>query len=439
MEQLIAVIFGICVGTITGVIPGIGVLVAMVLSTPFIMHWDIVSLLLFYMSVASMVQFTGTVPSIYLGVPGETNSLPAVIEGTKHSRKGLAQLGIGLSAIGSVLGSMVAVLLTWLAIESMSKYMVFFFSNQVKFSIYIIIILFCIFVYNKKNFLLNLILCMIGFALSMPGESDISPGFRFWFGITDLKYGIPLMPILIGLLVVPNLFKLKTIKNNKIVNQMTISFARVCVAFKSKILSSLRGSVIGFFCGLVPGVTTVLATNASYSLEKKLHKNNSSRQLLASETANNAGQFSSMLPLLLIGIPITGSEVVLYSLLIDAGWSPFQFDNLDNNITMIFSTIVPWFVLVNVIAILIAWPFAKQLLKIVGMNKNILIVTIITIVILLNLYVGILDYRAGPYMIYLLLFSVCGIMFRNTETVPLIFMFILGNEIEGVFYRQFLI
>ena len=439
MEQLIAVIFGICVGTITGVIPGIGVLVAMVLSTPFIMHWDIVSLLLFYMSVASMVQFTGTVPSIYLGVPGETNSLPAVIEGTKHSRKGLAQLGIGLSAIGSVLGSMVAVLLTWLAIESMSKYMVFFFSNQVKFSIYIIIILFCVFVYNKKNFLLNLILCMIGFALSMPGESDISPGFRFWFGITDLKYGIPLMPILIGLLVVPNLFKLKTIKNNKIVNQMTISFARVCVAFQSKILSSLRGSVIGFFCGLVPGVTTVLATNASYSLEKKLHKNNSSRQLLASETANNAGQFSSMLPLLLIGIPITGSEVVLYSLLIDAGWSPFQFDNLDNNITMIFSTIVPWFVLVNVIAILIAWPFAKQLLKIVGMNKNILIVTIITIVILLNLYVGILDYRAGPYMIYLLLFSVCGIMFRNTETVPLIFMFILGNEIEGVFYRQFLI
>ena len=439
MEQLIAVIFGICVGTITGVIPGIGVLVAMVLSTPFIMHWDIVSLLLFYMSVASMVQFTGTVPSIYLGVPGETNSLPAVIEGTKHSRKGLAQLGIGLSAIGSVLGSMVAVLLTWLAIESMSKYMVFFFSNQVKFSIYVIIILFCIFVYNKKNFLLNLILCMIGFALSMPGESDISPGFRFWFGITDLKYGIPLMPILIGLLVVPNLFKLKTIKNNKIVNQMTISFARVCMAFKSKILSSLRGSVIGFFCGLVPGVTTVLATNASYSLEKKLHKNNSSRQLLASETANNAGQFSSMLPLLLIGIPITGSEVVLYSLLIDAGWSPFQFDNLDNNITMIFSTIVPWFVLVNVIAILIAWPFAKQLLKIVGMNKNILIATIITIVILLNLYVGILDYRAGPYMIYLLLFSVCGIMFRNTETVPLIFMFILGNEIEGVFYRQFLI
>ena len=66
---------------------------------------------------------------------------------------------------------------------------------------------------------------------------------------------------------------ISVIKNNKIVNQMTIPFARVCMAFKSKILSSLRGSVIGFFCGLVPGVTTVLATNASYSLEKKLHKN----------------------------------------------------------------------------------------------------------------------------------------------------------------------
>ena len=90
MEQLIAVLLGIVAGTVTGVIPGIGVLVAMVVCTPLLLSMDIISLLLFYMSLASMVQFTGTVPSVYLGVPGETNSLPAVIEGTKHTKKGIA-------------------------------------------------------------------------------------------------------------------------------------------------------------------------------------------------------------------------------------------------------------------------------------------------------------------------------------------------------------
>ena len=80
MNELIAVSTGLFAGTITGIVPGAGVMVAMIVATPLLMHFDIIQLLLFYMSLASMVQFTGTIPAVYLGVPGETNSLPAVIE-----------------------------------------------------------------------------------------------------------------------------------------------------------------------------------------------------------------------------------------------------------------------------------------------------------------------------------------------------------------------
>ena len=439
MEQLFAVVLGIIVGTITGVIPGIGVLVAMVVCTPLLLSMDIISLLLFYMSLASMVQFTGTVPSVYLGVPGETNSLPAVIEGTKHTKKGIAQLGIGVTALGSVVGSLIAVLITWLLLHYLSNHLAFFFSNNVKFFIYGAVILFCLTVYNRKYYLMNFLLCALGFCLSLPGESDIVPGFRFWFGIEDLKYGIPLMPLLIGFIVIPNLLKIQNVQNYKITQQLKISFLSVLKRFGNKITSVLRGSVVGYFCGLVPGVTTVLSTNASYSIEKKLHRNNSTRQLMSSETANNSGQFSSMLPLLLIGIPITGSEVVLYSLLLDAGWSPFQFNNLTNNIDMIFKQIVPWFVFVNCVGLMIAWPLSKMILKILAVRKSLIVVAIALVVICLNLYIGMLDYRPLAYTLYLILFSICGIILKRFETVPLIFMFILGNEIEGVFYRQFLI
>lgn len=441
MNELIAVSTGLFAGTITGIVPGAGVMVAMIVATPLLMHFDVIQLLLFYMSLASMVQFTGTIPAVYLGVPGETNSLPAVIEGTKFNKRKLAKLAIGICAIGSVLGSLVAVLITFGLISILVEHMTIFFSNATKFYLYIFIIAFCILVYNKRKILINLILCVTGYALSLPGESDISPEFRYTLGIDSLQFGIPLIPILIGFLIVPTMAKMFYTSNpNVFLPNIDVGICKVIKHFRKKLVaSSLRGGFIGYLCGFVPGVSTVLSTNASYSFEKKLHPNNPGKLLVASETANNAGQFASMLPLLLIGIPITGSEIVLYSLLVDAGWSPFQFDNVSTNADMIFKQIVPWFVFANLIGLVVAWPLAKKVLQIFAHNKKYLVVILGVGMLLLNTYLGILDYRVILYTTCLIVFGCVGLLIRKYETVPLVFMFILGNDIEGVFYRQMLI
>ena len=441
MNELIAVSTGIFAGTITGIVPGAGVMVAMIVATPLLMHFDVIQLLLFYMSLASMVQFTGTIPAVYLGVPGETNSLPAVIEGTKFNKRKLAKLAIGICAIGSVLGSLVAVLITFGLISILVEHMTIFFSNATKFYLYIFIIAFCILVYNKRKILINLMLCVTGYALSLPGESDISPEFRYTLGIDSLQFGIPLIPILIGFLIVPTMTKMFYTSNpNVFLPNIDVGICKVIKHFRKKLVaSSLRGGFIGYLCGFVPGVSTVLSTNASYSFEKKLHPNNPGKLLVASETANNAGQFASMLPLLLIGIPITGSEIVLYSLLVDAGWSPFQFDNVSTNADMIFKQIVPWFVFANLIGLVVAWPLAKKVLQIFAHNKKYLVVILGVGMLLLNTYLGMLDYRVILYTTCLIVFGCVGLLIRKYETVPLVFMFILGNDIEGVFYRQMLI
>jgi len=441
MEGLIAVATGLLAGTITGIVPGAGVTVAMVLATPLLMSFDVTQLLLFYMSLASMVQFTGTIPAVYLGVPGETNSLPAVIEGTKFNRRKMAKLAIGICAVGSVLGSLVAVAVTYGLLSVLVEHITVFFSNATKFYLYIFIIAFCLLVYNKKNILVNLSLCAGGFVLSVPGESDISPDFRYTFGIEDLQFGVPLMPVLIGFLIVPTIAKMFSSSNSDVfLPNIDIGFCKVIKYFRKKLIaSSLRGSIIGYLCGFVPGVSTVLSTNASYSFEKKLHPNNPGKLLVSSETANNSGQFASMLPLLLIGIPITGSEIVLYSLLVDAGWSPFQFDNVNTNADMIFRQIVPWFVVANIAGLVIAWPLARHILKLFANSKKFLIATLVVGVLLLNTYLGVLDYRVWLYTVCLLVFSGVGLLLKKYETVPLIFMYILGNDIEAVFYRQMLI
>tara|TARA_B100000579_G_scaffold191398_1_gene156364 strand:+ start:3326 stop:4651 length:1326 start_codon:yes stop_codon:yes gene_type:complete len=441
MNELIAVSTGLFAGTITGIVPGAGVMVAMIIATPLLMHFDIIQLLLFYMSLASMVQFTGTIPAVYLGVPGETNSLPAVIEGTKFNKRKMAKLAIGICAVGSVLGSLVAVAITYGLLSVLVEHMTVFFSNATKFYLYLFIIAFCLLVYNKKNILVNLSLCAVGFMLSVPGESDISPDFRYTFGIEDLQFGIPLIPVLIGFLIVPTIAKMISSSNpNVFLPNVDIGFCKVVKYFKNKCIpSSLRGSVIGYLCGFVPGVSTVLSTNASYSFEKKLHPNNPGKLLVSSETANNSGQFASMLPLLLIGIPITGSEIVLYSMLVDAGWSPFQFDNVSNNADMIFRQIVPWFVVANIVGLVIAWPLAKKVLNVFANSKKYMIVILGIGMLILNTYLGILDYRVWLYTSCLLVFSCIGLLIKKYETVPLIFMFILGNDMEGVFFRQMLI
>jgi len=441
MEELIAVSTGLIAGIITGIVPGAGVTVAMVLAAPLLMSFDVMQLLLFYMSLASMVQFTGTIPAVYLGVPGETNSLPAVIEGTKFNRRKMAKLAIGVCAVGSVIGSVIAVAITFGLVSFLTDHVTVFFSNATKFYLYIFIIAFCLLAYNKKNITVNLLLCVIGFALSMPGESDIHPDFRYTLGIDDLQFGVPLMPVLIGFLIVPTMSKMLVGTNpNVFMPSVDVGLCKVMHYFGRRMIpSTMRGSVVGYLCGFVPGVSTVLSTNASYSLEKKLHPHSPGKQLVSSETANNSGQFASMLPLLLIGIPITGSEIVLYSMLVDAGWSPFQFDNVANNADMIFKQIVPWFVVANIVGLIIAWPLARQILRLLANDKKYTIAILAVGVLLLNTYLGILDYRVWLYTVCLVVFSCVGLLLKKHETVPLIFMFILGNDIEGVFFRQMLI
>lgn len=441
MGELFAVVTGLCAGIITGVIPGAGVLVAMIIATPMLMGFDVVQLLLFYMCLASMVQFTGTIPAVYLGVPGETNSLPAVIEGTKFTKKGNATLAIGISALGSVIGSMIAVAITFMLISLLISKMTVFFSNNLKFYLYIFVILFCLTVYNRGNIVTNAVLGLIGFGLAVPGESIYEYGYRYTFGIKDLEFGFPLITLLIGFLIVPTAFRMLSynIKTNVDGNRKT-DFKKVMIYFVRKCIpSSIRGSVVGYLCGFVPGVSTALSTNTSYSIEKRLNKNNPARLLVASETANNAGQFASMLPLLLIGIPITGSEVVLYSLLVDAGWSSIQWNNVKLNAEMIYKTIVPWFVVANLVGLLVAWPFAKKVLVLLKLPKKLMVAVLAVGMLALNSYLGYLDYRLAFYTYTLILFCVAGYFCRHYEVMPLIFMFILGNEIEGVFYRQWLI
>jgi len=438
IDQLIFVLLGAAAGTLAGMLPGVGVLTSLILMYPFLQDATVTELLLFYMSLASMVQFTGTIPSIFLGIPGETNSGPTVIEGTKFTRHGRSDIAVGICALGSVLGSVVAVGILILISEYALQAFSIAVSNRFKALLYLFIFTVVFFVYNNRNVAINLSLLAFGFVLSMVGESPVTGEFRLTFNTYDLTQGLGIVPVITGILVVPAV--LKTFNNNSAAIPVhgNLSFLAPMASFSKHWASSVRGSVVGFVAGLVPGVSTVLSTNLSYSLENMLHRRSPAKKIVACETANNSGQFASMIPLLLFGIPITGSEIFLYNLLVNAGWDTNQFGRVSENIQLVLENVLPWFVLVNIVGFLISWPFAKHAMIVFRIPQRYIMAGVLFCLLVLNLYVGVYEMRTASYCIQFLMCAITGVLLRNTNTVPVLFSFLLGNELEGVFYREYL-
>ena len=132
---------GILIGTASGVLPGIGTTIALIVATPVLLQLDIIQLFLFYMAILSTAQFTGTIPSVFLQVPGEANSLPTVVEGSKFRKKNLNSLAIGLCAVGSLFGSLIAVVITFFGLPYVIDFFTVFLKDSFKIVLYAVVLL----------------------------------------------------------------------------------------------------------------------------------------------------------------------------------------------------------------------------------------------------------------------------------------------------------
>ena len=436
LEHLLIVMGGILIGTASGVLPGIGTTIALIVATPVLLQLDIIQLFLFYMAILSTAQFTGTIPSVFLQVPGEANSLPTVVEGSKFRKRNLNSLAIGLCAVGSLFGSLVAVVITFFGLPYVIDFFTVFLKDSFKIVLYAVVLLASIFAFNNKRYILNFVLLSIGYFLSMIGPDLQGGTFRYTFGIEAMEEGIPFYPLILGLIVAPALFTSvhRDIRLSFIKEKLS-SFTRVFFLFLRNIGASIRGAVIGFFAAMSPGFGTLLSTNLSYAVESKLNKNYPSKKLVAAETANNSGGFGMLLPLVLLGIPLTSSEFILFNYLIEAGWSPYQFENLEQNGLMLMQTLVPWFVFINFIALLIAWPLAKFIIVLMQKLKKVLNIFIALVCFTTCVYLGIDNYQLVFYITCLVVVSLIAIKFKEINLMPILFSFILGNELEFVISR----
>jgi TctA family transporter len=259
-----------------------------------------------------------------------------------------------------------------------------------------------------------------------------------------LHFGLPLYPVVVALFVFPIFLKewnsprpdsrvLDRLWDNKFVEHLK--------EFWRNIGSSIRGTVIGSLCGLVPHMTSTLASNVAYIREMSRSKkrgiydeNGDIKSLVSAETANNAAGLTQLTPLLLIGIPITTSEAIVLNI-------------IENNMEVVnwkttvesgmFGTLAIYFVVMNALCLLAAWPFAKHLHVLFKVNQKVLYTCTFVLLMCLVFYMGTIVQQQMYYMIVTIALLPLGYLLRRWDTLILIFAFVLQGQIQGALIRLF--
>ena len=427
-SALINTLLGCLVGGVAGLIPGTGLLISLLAMYPYLLHLDLLGLLCFYIGLANVAQFTGSITAIHFGVPGESNSVPAVLEGHALAKQGLGHTAI----VGTSLSSVTAGVLTLLLLIAMFPFYedIFTWFYQTNNQLFIFVFALLVFLFASKNkWYVTGLLMLAGYLLGKIGFNEFTGQYFLSFNNTDLKTGIPIFPILIAFLVIPNILKkynFDNIKNKKQSYKNNIML--YCKNFKYSVL----GTVVGFFSGLVPGVSTVLATNLSHKVSRHLDKTKgpSYKSLISAEASNNSAILVTLLPLIILGIPITGSEALLLSImemnLVEINWQII----LDLKLHYLIASSVGISLFVGII---ISWPMSQQLQKFIVFGKNYFKFIIIFALLLSLFFVASTTGQYFYYFITLVLASVFGIYLSRFDVLPFIFVFLIQKKLESVF------
>ena len=326
--NLFACFIGVVVGTIVGVLPGIGPVGAMALLLPSTFALHPATALIMLAGIYYGAMYGGSTTSILVNVPGEAGSVVTLLDGYQMTRRGRAGAALAIAAVGSfvagtigVVGIMVAA--GWLADLAVAfgppEYFAITFGGILLLSRL-----------SGGSIVHAFVMVAIGLALGTVGMDSISALRRFTFGSIQLAQGIDLVPVIMGLYGVAEVLLLaeEGIARARIASVRLRELLPTREEWRQSAAPIARGSVVGFFTGLVPGPAAVLSTFISYTLEKKISRtperfgHGAVEGVAGPEAANNAATAGAMVPLLSLGIPFSPATAILLGALVIHGLQP---------------------------------------------------------------------------------------------------------------------
>jgi len=318
---------GVLLGQIVGILPGLGPPAAIAICLPASFTLSPEAAIIMLAGIYYGAMYGGTITSVLLNVPGEAASVVTCLDGYQMARKGRAGPALGIAAFGSfIAGTLSVVALSFLApplAEVALK-----FGPPEYFSLMILGMMTLV-IFISGSVLKGLAMALTGVIIGAIGMDVISGRARFTFGIPELQDGIGLIPVIMGLFGIAEvLLSAEEMADRKIIHTKVNEILPTLQDWKDSLWPIIRGSVLGFGLGILPGGGVVLASFASYAAEKKFSKHPEKfgtgiiEGVAGPESANNSAAGGGFVPLLALGIPANAVMALLLGAFLIHGIQP---------------------------------------------------------------------------------------------------------------------
>ena len=318
---------GAVIGTAIGVLPGLGPPATIALLLPVTYGMDTTSALIMVSGIFYGAMYGGSTTSILLNIPGEASTVVTCLDGYQMARQGRAGRALGISAMGSFIGATISVMLMSMVAPALASFALRF--GPAEYTSLVFIGLLMTVYLGGESILKGLLMAVFGLLLAMVGLDPVFAVPRFTFGATHLLDGIDFVVAAMGLFGIAEvLINLEAPEVRDVYKASLKGLLPTLEDWKRSWKAVLRGSLLGFFVGVLPGGGAVIGSFVSYAVEKKISKHpeefgkGAIEGVAAPESANNAASQSSFVPLLTLGIPGNATIAMIYVALLIHGIQP---------------------------------------------------------------------------------------------------------------------
>jgi len=430
--NLLYCFIGVFIGTLVGVLPGIGPVTAMSLLLPVTLSGTPEAGIIMMAGIYYGSMYGGSTTSILVNIPGEATSVVTCLDGHQMALQGRAGPALGMAAMASFIAGTIAVVGLMLVAPSLARFAVAFGPAEY-FSLMVLGLVILTFL-TQGSMLKSLLMACVGTVIGLIGLDSINAQARLTFGRMELYDGIGLIPVVMGLFGVAEvLTNIERPVMRSIVSQKIRNLLPTRADWKASAGPIGRGTVLGFFLGIIPGGGAVIASFASYALEKRVSKTperfgqGAIEGVAGPEAANNSAAGGAFIPLLTLGIPPNVVMALLLGAFIIHGLQPGPLLMVQN--PGIFWGVIASMYIGNAMLLVLNLPLIGIWVQLLRLPYNVLFP-----LILLFSIVGV--YASGNNVFdvgVMMAFGVLGYLMRKVgyEAAPLVLAFVLGPMLEN--------
>jgi putative tricarboxylic transport membrane protein len=433
LEYLLGCLAGALIGTIIGVLPGVGPTATMTLMLPFTLTRGPTFGLVMLTGVLCGAMYGGSTTSILVNIPGEAASVITCIDGYQMGRKGRAGAALTLVAVGSFIAGTAGIIGMQVFAPVLANAALAF--GPPEFFGLMVMSFVLLSALSGENPVKGAMMFALGFWLSAVGLCPLDSVPRFTFGSEELMLGVEFLPVAVGIFGISEVIVIGIERYVKPVVKMVR--LRELYPNKNEWRRSVapigRGTIMGFFVGLLPGPAAVIATFISYAVEKRVSKHpeefgqGAVEGVVGPESANNSAAVTSMIPLLTLGIPFNAPSAVLLAGLLMHNVEPGPL--LFKNTPEIFWTFIAALYIGNIMLLILNLPLVSLFGRIATIRPS-LLMPFITMLCLLGVY----SVRNNFFDVWIMILSgIVGVFFRKWKypIAPLVIGLILGPMTEN--------